>query len=149
MDFRLAADARRGPGRRPSPTGRSATSELAPYYDRVEQEIGVSGNAVPHPFAEPRNKPYPLPPLDEHPMAGEIDRRLRQLGVPRRSPPRAASSAAPYRRPRRLQLLRALRQLRLRDGAKCSTHASLIPEALRHRQASSSAPGCMAREIEV
>ena len=41
-------------------------ADLAPYYDLAEEELGVSGNAVPHPFAEPRKGNYPLPPLAEH-----------------------------------------------------------------------------------
>ncbi|HUB05758.1 MAG TPA: GMC family oxidoreductase [Myxococcales bacterium] len=54
--------------------------ELSPYYDRAEEELGVSGVATPHPFAEPRRKPFPLPPTDEHPMAKEIDRVAATLG---------------------------------------------------------------------
>src|SRR6478672_6786369 len=46
--------------------------ELAPFYDLAEEELGVSGNAVPHPFAEPRKKNYPLPPLLSHPIGNEI-----------------------------------------------------------------------------
>jgi len=37
--------------------------DLAPYYDEVEREIGVSGEAETHPFASPRSGPYPLPAL--------------------------------------------------------------------------------------
>lgn len=46
--------------------------ELAPYYDRMEYDIGISGQAgnlsgtiIPggNPFEGPRQKPYPLPPL--------------------------------------------------------------------------------------
>ncbi len=48
--------------------------ELAPFYDRAEEELGVSGNAVPHPFLEPRKKNYPMPPLSEHPVSLEIDK---------------------------------------------------------------------------
>ena len=48
--------------------------DLLPYYERAEEEIGVSGLVTDHPWAEPRRKPYPLPPLHEHPIAKEIDR---------------------------------------------------------------------------
>lgn len=48
--------------------------ELAPYYDKVDQEIGISGQAGNingaiqpggNPFEGPRNKDYPMPPLLE------------------------------------------------------------------------------------
>src|SRR5262249_25529297 len=46
--------------------------ELEPYYDKVEYEIGVSGQAgnvngtidsKGNPFEGPRQRPYPMPPL--------------------------------------------------------------------------------------
>jgi gluconate 2-dehydrogenase alpha chain len=37
--------------------------DLEPYYERFEWELGVSGDAEANPFAGPREKPYPLPPL--------------------------------------------------------------------------------------
>src|SRR4051794_28709198 len=55
-------------------------ADLAPFYDQAEDELGVSGNAVPHPFLEPRKGNCPLPPLAEHPFAGELDRVVKSLG---------------------------------------------------------------------
>jgi gluconate 2-dehydrogenase alpha chain len=37
--------------------------DLEPYYERFEWEFGVAGAAGMNPFAGPRRKPYPLPPL--------------------------------------------------------------------------------------
>lgn len=37
--------------------------DLEPYYERFEWEFGVSGKAGDNPFAGPRRRPYPLPPL--------------------------------------------------------------------------------------
>jgi gluconate 2-dehydrogenase alpha chain len=37
--------------------------DLEPYYERFEWEFGVSGVAGTNPFAGPRKRPYPLPPL--------------------------------------------------------------------------------------
>ena len=54
-------------------------ADLEPYYTLAEEEFGVSGVATSHPFAEPRSKPYPLPPLLEHPIAKEIDRACKSL----------------------------------------------------------------------
>ena len=37
--------------------------DLEPYYDQVEYMIGVSGEAGANPFASPRSRPFPMPPL--------------------------------------------------------------------------------------
>ncbi|KAA6327351.1 hypothetical protein EZS27_023651 [termite gut metagenome] len=37
--------------------------DLEPYYEKVEWEIGVSGDAK-NPFAAPRNRPYPMPAFE-------------------------------------------------------------------------------------
>ena len=37
--------------------------DLEPYYERFEWEMGVSGKSSANPFAGPRRKDYPLPPL--------------------------------------------------------------------------------------
>jgi gluconate 2-dehydrogenase alpha chain len=37
--------------------------DLEPYYERFEWEFGVSGTAGSNPFAGPRKRGYPLPPL--------------------------------------------------------------------------------------
>lgn len=47
--------------------------DLEPYYERAEYELGVSGLAGADPFAEPRKKPYPVPPLPIN-AQGEIVR---------------------------------------------------------------------------
>lgn len=37
--------------------------DLEPYYDKVEHLIGVSGDGGSNPFAAPRSRDYPMPPL--------------------------------------------------------------------------------------
>ena len=37
--------------------------DLEPYYERFEWEMGVSGKGGVNPFAGPRNRDYPVPPL--------------------------------------------------------------------------------------
>ena len=37
--------------------------DLEPYYEKFEWEFGVSGGGTPNPFAAPRKKGFPLPPL--------------------------------------------------------------------------------------
>src|SRR6201988_359770 len=47
--------------------------DLEPFYEKAEYELGVSGLAGADPFAEPRKKPYPVPPLPIN-AQGEIVR---------------------------------------------------------------------------
>ncbi|MGB0893198.1 MAG: GMC family oxidoreductase [Parashewanella sp.] len=54
--------------------------DLAPYYDKVEREIGVSGKIKPHRFLEPRtHKDYPMPATVEHPAAKLFDQACEKL----------------------------------------------------------------------
>ncbi|MBK8010095.1 MAG: GMC family oxidoreductase [Deltaproteobacteria bacterium] len=54
---------------------------LAPYYDRVESELGVSGDTTDNPFAPPRRGPFPYPPILTHPVSAWIDDAGRKLGL--------------------------------------------------------------------
>jgi choline dehydrogenase-like flavoprotein len=65
-------------------------ADLAPYYDLVEQEVGVSGRVIDHPHAEPRSKQsFPYPPLQENLIAGLIDKAGHELGMRPFPTPRA------------------------------------------------------------
>jgi len=64
--------------------------DLEPYYTRVEQVIGVSGQVRQHPFAEPRSQPnFPFPPTAEHALARHIDEAAQALGLHPLITPRA------------------------------------------------------------
>src|SRR5215216_4730641 len=54
--------------------------DLEPYYTRAEWEAGISGAAGANPFEGPRSKPYPLPPLDTHPLTARLEEACRRLG---------------------------------------------------------------------
>src|ERR1700736_2455490 len=63
--------------------------ELEPYYDRVEYEVGVSGQAgnvngtIDHrgnPFEGPRQRPYPMPPLRSNQFIDTMSAAARTLG---------------------------------------------------------------------
>ena len=69
--------------------------ELEPYYVRAEWEIGVAGSAGANPFAGPRSRPYPLPPLDAHPVASKLEEACRGRGLHPFPTPRSINSR-PY-----------------------------------------------------
>jgi len=89
MDFRLRETF--GPIAGANPVDWPITYEdLEPYYSRVEEEVGVSGQVTPHPYLEPRSRPdFPFPPLTEHPLAGLIDQAATGLGYHPFPTPRA------------------------------------------------------------
>jgi gluconate 2-dehydrogenase alpha chain len=75
--------------------------ELAPYYERVEEEVGVSGLAgnlggkltgVGNPFEAPRAKECPMPPLRGSGFTDRMAETARQLGWHPFAPPAAINS---------------------------------------------------------
>jgi choline dehydrogenase-like flavoprotein len=69
-----------------------AYADLAPFYDQVEQILGVSGAAGSNPFDAPRSGPYVNPPLQEHAITPHLDRALKKLGWHPFPTPRAVLS---------------------------------------------------------
>ncbi|HEX7153220.1 MAG TPA: GMC family oxidoreductase [Thermoanaerobaculia bacterium] len=69
--------------------------ELEPYYVEAERMMGVAGLAGADPFAGPRSAPYPLPPLDAHPIAAPLEEVCRTRGWTPFPTPRAINSL-PY-----------------------------------------------------
>ncbi|MBL8936378.1 MAG: GMC family oxidoreductase, partial [Archangium sp.] len=121
--------------------------ELAPFYDRAEEELGVSGNAVPHPFLEPRKKNYPLPPLGEHPVSLEIDKVCKSLGY--HSIPTARGIASAEYKGRGACVYCALcGSFGCETDAKSSTLAAILPQALATGNVELR-PRCMAVEVTV
>ncbi len=57
--------------------------DLAPYYDRVEWEIGVSGDAVGDSAAGSRSRGYPMPPIRDNavPSRAALSRGAEALGL--------------------------------------------------------------------
>ncbi len=53
--------------------------DLSPYYEKVEKEIGVSGDANTTPDRL-QNNAFPFPPLKTHPFSKLIDRACQELG---------------------------------------------------------------------
>ncbi len=124
-----------------------AYADLAPFYDQAEEELGVSGNAVPHPFAEPRSKNFPLPPLEEHPIAREIDKVCKALSLHPLPTARGIISRA-YRGRTGCTYCTLCGSYGCEHGAKSGTNASVIPAALATGNLDLR-PRCMAREVTV
>ena len=121
--------------------------DLEPYYQRAEEEMGVSGLAVPHPFAEPRKKPYPLPPLQDHPIAGELDAACKKLGYHSIPTARGIISEA-YRGRTGCVYCALCGSYGCEHDAKSGTNASLIPAAMATGKVEVR-PRCMATEVTV
>lgn len=69
--------------------------DLEPYYDRVEYAIGVAGVAGAEPFAGPRTRGYPMPPLRRSGWNELTDHGARTLGW-HPYPTPAALNSRPY-----------------------------------------------------
>ena len=121
--------------------------DLEPYYRRVDEEIGVSGTWKAHPHEEPRSAPYPLPPIDEHPIARRIDEAASKLGMHTFPTPRAVLSR-PYRGRSACSYCSTCADYGCPTGAKGSTLASLLPAAMATGHCEVRAQ-CMATEVVV
>lgn len=66
--------------------------DLAPWYERAEWEIGVSGQGDAHRHEGPRARDYPMPPLPESPAAPVLRRGAAALGIGTTRPPLAINS---------------------------------------------------------
>lgn len=55
--------------------------DLAPYYDAVQAEVGVAGDAAAEPWRPP-GAPYPLPPLKTFAQGRILARGFAKLGLP-------------------------------------------------------------------
>lgn len=54
--------------------------EMEPYYEKVEQLIGVSGKGGENPFESPRKNNYPLPPLQRFGGGQYVSETMTELG---------------------------------------------------------------------
>ena len=107
--------------------------ELEPYYEKAEYELGVSGLAGADPFAEPRKKPYPVPPLPIN-AQGEIvrDAGLRLGWHP--FPPPFAILTEPYKgRDACIQCAWCLAHA-CEVEAKSGTQVTMLPLALKTKK---------------
>ncbi len=107
-------------------------SALEPYYDELENFLGVSGPS-PYPWGPPRRTRYPFAPLPLNGPAQLMQRACAKLGI-RTSPAPNAALSAPYFQPgfgwRPACTNRGFCQAGCSTGAKASMDVTFIPLAL-------------------
>jgi gluconate 2-dehydrogenase alpha chain len=109
-DFKVVSETRKRYGASRLPSGTTVEDwpfgieELEPYYDKVEYEIGVSGQAGNvggtvdprgNPFEAPRKRAYPMPPLRSTEFIDRMSDAARGLGW-HPFPGPAAINSRPY-----------------------------------------------------
>jgi choline dehydrogenase-like flavoprotein len=107
-------------------------AELEPYYDELEQFLGVSGPGE-YPWGPQRRRPYPLAPLPLNGAAQLMQRACNQLGVRTSAAPNAALSAPRWQDGYGLRPActnRGFCQAGCSTGAKASMDVTFIPYAL-------------------
>jgi choline dehydrogenase-like flavoprotein len=121
--------------------------DLEPYYVKAEREVGVAGLGGATPFEGPRSAPYPLPPLESHPLARHLEEACRRRGLHPFSTPRAINSR-PYQDRPVCAYCDNCGGFGCRTGAKGSVQEALIPRAEQTGRCEVQT-GCMAKEIVV
>jgi choline dehydrogenase-like flavoprotein len=66
--------------------------DLAPWYNRIETELGVAGDAARHTHESGRRTGFPLPPLPQAPQTATLARGAAALGLSTLAPPLAINS---------------------------------------------------------
>jgi choline dehydrogenase-like flavoprotein len=104
--------------------------ELAPYYDRVEWELGVAGDASSAMARRtPRKLPYPMPPLPHERGAEELSRAADRLGWSASPIPFAINSVERDGRAACIRCPQCVGHT-CPVNAKNGTHNTFIPRAL-------------------
>jgi len=121
--------------------------ELEPYYCRAEWAVGVSGLAGSNPFEGQRSKPFPMPPLDSHPITEELDSACQGRGLHAYPTPRANNSIDYGDRPA-CRYCGICSGVGCKTGARGSVLATLLPRAEQTGRCEVR-PRSMVREITV
>lgn len=72
-----------------------AYDDLRPYYDRVQEEVGIAGDHTREVWRPP-GAPYPMPPLPQFPQATALARGFEAIGL-RTAPMPLAINSVPYK----------------------------------------------------
>lgn len=123
--------------------------DLEPYFDEIEQFIGVSGPAV-YPWNKSRKIAYPLPPLPLNGTAQLMQRGAKELDILTANAPTAALSHD-YFHPdygqRSACTLRGFCEAGCTTGAKGSTDVTYIPAAIKY--GAEIRPECFVEELRI
>lgn len=104
--------------------------ELAPYYDRVERALGVSGDATsPMTQRTPRSRPFPMPAMPEDDVRRRFGGAARALGWSTSPIPLAINSVPRHGRAACVRCAQCIGHACPVD-AKNGTHNTYIPSAL-------------------
>ncbi|NML65792.1 GMC family oxidoreductase [Hymenobacter sp. RP-2-7] len=108
--------------------------DLAPYFEEVEQFLGVSG-PTPYPWGPARSKGYALPPLPLNSAAQLMVHGAEKIGI-NTSPAANAALSGPYYQEgvgwRQACTNRGFCQAGCSNGAKASMDVTYIPLAVRY-----------------
>jgi choline dehydrogenase-like flavoprotein len=103
--------------------------DLAPFYEKAEYEIGVSGDVSNDPFKGPRAKPLPMPPLPPTREYEILKPAAQRLGLHPFDLPMLRNSV-PYNGRPPCMRCRWCVGFVCEVDAKCGTHNTVIPRAL-------------------
>ena len=122
-----------------------AYSDLEPYYEKAEWEMGVSGDDSGNPFKAPRRKPLPMPPLEPGREHQVLEPAARRLGLhPFHIP--MLRNTVPYNGRRACMRCRWCVGFACELSARTGTHNTVIPAALATGNCELRT-GCMTKEI--
>jgi len=120
---------------------------LEPYYTQAEWDCGISGAGGTNPFEGRRSAPYPLPPVDTHPLTAHLEQACRRLGWHPFPTPRAIASR-PYRGRPACSYCGSCPGFGCRTGAKSSVQETYVARALATGRCELR-PNAMVREVTV
>ncbi len=120
--------------------------ELEPFYTQAEWDCGISGDAT-GPLDHARSAPYPLPPIDTHPLTGCLTDACLRLGWHPFATPRTILSRAYGGRPA-CRYCGFCHGFACRSGAKSNVQESYLTRALATGRCELR-PDAMVREITI
>ncbi len=103
--------------------------DLEPYYDEAEWELGVSGRAGGDPWAGPRSRDYPMPPLPATAQVALLERGARALGLGTLPVPLLVNSRPRDGRPACVRCTQCV-GFACPVGARGGSHTTALPRAL-------------------
>jgi choline dehydrogenase-like flavoprotein len=106
-----------------------AYSDLEPYYEKAEWELGVSGDDTNNVFKGPRRKPLPMPPLSPNREYQILRPAAERLGLHPFDIPMLRNSV-PYNGRRSCMRCRWCVGFACELNARTGTHNTVIPAAL-------------------